>query len=164
MKTSTRIALCMTLSACCIGVVQADEPQCKEIHAEMVDTKDPLNCVSPYGFCATGTIHGNHGLNGTTYFVLDGVGRRPDSAPGTAVTSGLLTYTTDDGTLTVRETGVNKLVGSPSNGILASIQEFVSGTGRFEGATLSLFSIATDVNGVFYSTITGELCLAPPAP
>lgn len=74
-------------------------------------------------------------------------------------TTGLLVYTTEDGTLTVRETGVSKLTGNPSNGILTSLQEIVSGTGKFEGATGVLYNAAKDVNGVFYSTITGTLCL-----
>src|SRR6478672_4580324 len=108
MKTSTRIALGLALSACNIGLVHASEPKCQEVRAKIVDTSDPLNCVSTYNFCASGTVVGNVGLVGTTYFVLDGVGRRPDSAPGWSVTSGLLVYTTEGGTLTVRETGVSK--------------------------------------------------------
>ncbi len=164
MKTSTRIAFCLTLSAGVLGVAQAHGDGCRPLHALIVDTSDPMNCVSPYNFCASGTVKGNLGLKGTTYFVLDGVGRRPDSAPGWSVTTGLLVYTTDDGTLTVRETGVSKLTGSPSNGILTSMQEIVSGTGRFEGATGTLYNNATDVNGVFYSTVTGTLCLAPRGP
>ena len=159
MKTSTRIALGLSLSACSIGLAHASDINCHQVRAEIVDKSDPMNCVSPYNFCASGTVKGNIDLNGTTYFVLDGVGRRPDSAPGWSVTTGLLVYTTDDGTLTVRETGVSKLTGSPSNGILTSMQEIVSGTGRFEGATGSLYNNATDVNGVFYSTIQGTLCL-----
>ena len=35
---------------------------------------------------------------------------------------------------------------------------------RFEGATGTLINNATDLNGVFYSTVTGTLCLAPRGP
>jgi hypothetical protein len=48
----------------------------------------------------------------------------------------------------------------PSNGYLTSIEEVLSGTGRFAGATGFLYNNATDVNSVFYSNISGQLCLA----
>ena len=133
---------------------------CKEVHALIVDSSAPQGCTSPFNFCAAGTVEGNRGLNGTTYFVLDGVASGPSSAPGWNSTSGLLVYTTPEGTLTVRETGLGKLAGKPSNGYLTSIQEIVGGTGRFSGATGLLYNNATDVNSTFYSHITGQLCLA----
>jgi hypothetical protein len=133
---------------------------CKNIQALIVDSSAPQGCTSPFGFCAAGTVQGNHQMNGTTYFVLDGVSSPPATAPGWGVTSGLLVYTTKDGTLTVRETGVGKLTGHPSNGYLTSIEEVISGTGRFAGATGFLYNNATDVNSVFYSNISGQLCFA----
>lgn len=133
---------------------------CKNIQALIVDSSAPQGCTSPFGFCAAGTVQGNHQMNGTTYFVLDGVSSPPATAPGWGVTSGLLIYTTKDGTLTVRETGVGKLTGHPSNGYLTSIEEVISGTGRFAGATGFLYNNATDMNSVFYSNISGQLCFA----
>jgi len=163
MLKSKGIALLLAVTSCG-GLANAHEQRCRPVVALIVDTSAPLNCPSPYRFCAAGTVEGNRGLNGTTYFVLDGVGTAPVSAPGFNVTSGLLVYTTDEGTLTVRETGVGKLSGNPSNGVLTSIQEIVSGTGRFAGATGTLYNTAVDINGVFYSDITGTLCLAPRRP
>jgi len=133
---------------------------CKNIQALIVDSSAPQGCTSPFGFCAAGTVQGNHQMNGTTYFVLDGVSSSPATAPGWGVTSGLLVYTTKDGTLSVRETGSGKLTGHPSNGYLTSIEEVISGTGRFTGATGFLYNNATDVNSVFYSKISGQLCFA----
>jgi len=95
---------------------------CKNIKALIVDSSAPQGCTSPFGFCAAGTVQGNHQMNGTTYFVLDGVSSPPATAPGWGVTTGLLVYTTKDGTLTVRETGGGKLTGHPSNGYLTSIE------------------------------------------
>ena len=46
------------------------------------------------------------------------------------------------------------------DGYGAAIEEVISGTGRFEGATGSLHVRQKDVNSVFYSRITGLLCLA----
>jgi len=163
MIKSKGIALLLAVTACS-GLANANDQRCRKVVALIVDTSAPVNCPSPYRFCAAGTVEGNRGLNGTTYFVLDGVGTAPVSAPGFNVTSGLLVYTTDEGTLTVRETGVGKLSGSPSNGVLTSIQEIVSGTGRFAGATGTLYNTAVDINGVFYSDITGTLCLVPRRP
>jgi len=145
---------------CAALVTPAGASSCKNISALIVDSSAPSGCTSAYGFCAAGTVKGNHGLNGTTYFVLDGVSSAPATAPGWGVTTGLLVYTTSDGTLTVRETGVGKLTGHPSNGYLTSIEEVVSGTGRFAGATGFLYNNATDVNSVFYSNISGQLCLS----
>ena len=136
--------------------------RCKQIRAIIVDSSAPAGCTSPFNFCAAGTVEGNHGLNGTTYFVLDGAVAGPSTAPGFSATSGILTYTTPHGTLTVRETGVSKLVGRPSNGFLTAVQEIISGTGRFEGATGLLYLDGKDVNSVFTSHITGELCLPGP--
>jgi len=164
MLKSKGIVFLLAVSACA-GMANAhDRNNCREVHALIVDKYAPTDCPSPYRFCAAGTVEGNRGLNGTTYFVLDGVGTAPVTAPGFNVTTGLLTYTTEGGTLTVRETGVGKLTGSPSNGVLTSLQEIVSGTGRYAGATGTLYNTAVDINGVFYSDITGTLCLVPRNP
>ena len=166
MTTSKGIAFLLALSACCsmANAHDRDRNNCREVRALIVDTSAPADCPSPYRFCAAGTVEGNRGLNGTTYFVLDGVGTAPLTAPGFNVTTGLLTYTTPEGTLTVRETGMGKLTGNPSNGVLTSLQEIVSGTGKFAGATGTLYNAAVDINGVFYSDITGTLCLVPRRP
>ena len=163
MNKSKGIALLLAVTACS-GLANANDQRCRKVVALIIDKSAPENCMSPYRFCAAGTVEGNRGLNGTTYYVMDGRGTPPETAPGFNVSSGLLVYTTDEGTLTVRETGVGKLTGSPSNGVLTSIQEIVSGTGRFAGATGTLYNTAVDINSVFYSDITGTLCLAPRRP
>jgi hypothetical protein len=160
MKIPTRFGVLLALAACAFGAHLAYADQnCRSVHALIVDKSAPDNCTSPFLFCAAGTVEGNRGLDGTTYFVLDGAVGSPATAPGFGVTSGLLVYTTHHGTLTVRETGVSKLTGQPSNGFLSSIQEIVSGTGRFAGASGTLYNNALDVNSVFYSHISGKLCL-----
>jgi hypothetical protein len=143
------IASCSFLSA-----------QCKAVHAEIIDASSPEGCTSTFNFCAAGTVEGNRGLNGTTYFVLDGVAEGPTTAPGFTATTGTLVYTTREGTLTVRETGIAKFSGHPSNGYGAALEEVVSGTGRFAGATGTLHVRQQDINSQFFSKISGELCLA----
>jgi hypothetical protein len=139
---------------------QARAGHCKQVHALIIDASAPQGCTSPFNFCAAGTVEGNRGLDGTTYFVLDGVAAGLSSAPGFNATSGILVYTTRDGTLTVRETGIGKFSGQPSNGYGSGIEEVMSGTGRFAGASGVLYVRQKDVNSKFYSRISGELCLA----
>jgi hypothetical protein len=133
--------------------------QCRAVYAEIIDSSAPEGCTSAFHFCAAGAVEGNRGLNGTTYFVLDAVGTGPAMAPGYSPTSGILVYTTPEGTLTVRETGIGKFSGNPSNGYGAAIEEVISGTGRYLGATGSLQVRQRDINNIFYSKITGKLCL-----
>jgi len=160
MKNSSRLHALLGLAACALGASVANAGQnCRAVHALIIDKSAPVNCASPYFFCAAGTVDGNLGLDGTTYFVLDGAVAPPATAPGFGVTSGLLVYTTRHGTLTVRETGVSKLTGQPSNGFLTSLQEVIGGTGRFAGASGTLYNRAVDVNSLFYSRISGKLCL-----
>jgi hypothetical protein len=151
------IVLVLVSSTWCSSVLSA---QCKAVHAEIIDASAPQGCTSPFNFCAAGTVEGNRGLNGTTYFVLDGVASGPATAPGYSATSGILVYTTREGTLTVRETGIAKFMGHPSNGYGAALEEVVSGTGRFTGATGTLHVRQQDINSRFYSKISGKLCLA----
>jgi hypothetical protein len=160
MNNSSRLHAFLGLAVYGLGASLANADQsCRAVHAVIVDKSAPVNCASPYFFCAAGTVDGNLGLDGTTYFVLDGAVAPPATAPGFGVTSGLLVYTTSHGTLTVRETGVSRLIGSPSNGFLTSLQEVVGGTGRFVGASGTLYNRAVDVNSLFYSHISGKLCL-----
>jgi hypothetical protein len=157
--TRFKIHILVSLLAA-IAAAPALYAQCKKVNALIIDSSAPNGCTSPFNFCAAGTVEGNRGLNGTTYFVLDGVAAGPATAPGFNSTSGILVYTTHEGTLTVRETGIAKFTGHPSNGYGAAIEEVISGTGRFEGATGTLHVRQKDVNSVFYSSITGQLCLA----
>jgi hypothetical protein len=133
--------------------------QCRAVHLEITDSSAPEGCTSAYHFCAAGAVEGNRGLNGTTYFVLDGVGTGPATGPGYSPTSGILVYTLPEGTLTVRKTGIGKFSGNPSNGYGAGIEDVISGTGRYLGATGSLQVRQRDENNIFYSKITGQLCL-----
>ena len=131
---------------------------CKKIHATIVDVQVTEGCTSPNKFCAEGTVLGNHGLNGTTYFVMDGAVRGPATAPGSIATSGVLVYTTDTGTLTVRESGLSGLSES-GQGYFTAFQAVLEGTGRYAGATGHLWVLGEVTGGVFESEVSGVLCL-----
>lgn len=132
---------------------------CKQVRATIVDSKATEGCNSPNGFCAAGTVHGNLGLNGTTWFVLDGFVRVSQSAPAYRSPTGILVYTTPHGTLTVRETGISLPETAEAHGRLAALQEVLEGTGRFSGATGFLYLASEAIQGTFYADLTGELCL-----
>lgn len=81
------LSLLMTASAASPALADADEDgKCKKIHATIVDVQVTEGCTSPNRFCAEGTVEGNHGLNGTTYFRMDGAVRGPATAPGSLAT------------------------------------------------------------------------------
>ena len=138
--------------------------KCKAVHAEIVAVQFAENCRSPVGLCTAGTIEGNLGLNGMTQFIGDSIGAdlatAPD-APSTVAFSGLVHITTaKDGTLTLRDTGVfNTATGTSTGGFFASFDRIESGTGRYAGATGSIFISGKTVKGRLVAQISGELCL-----
>jgi hypothetical protein len=61
--------------------------------------------------------------------------------------------------LVLRETGVTyPRPGNPEGGVLSSIIEVKSGTGRYEGATGIMFFHGRSLNGTFDVKLTGTLC------
>lgn len=131
--------------------------ECKKIHATIIDAQVTEGCTSPNNFCAAGTVKGNHGLNGTTYFVMDGAVRGPATAPGSVATSGILTFTTRRGTLTVRESGLSGLNESDA-GYFTAFQEVLEGTGAYEGATGHMWVLGQVVENGFDSEVRGVIC------
>ena len=145
-----------------LPIVTAASPaladSCKKIHATIVDTQVIEGCTSPNRFCAAGTVEGNHGFNGTTYFRMDGAVRGPATAPGSIATSGILVYTTDDGTLTVRESGLSGLLETPEQGVFTALQVVLEGTGEYAGATGHLWVLGERFGSVFDSEVRGVIC------
>jgi len=155
----------MTLLTMSIASNRMMAEHCDSVRAQIIDRSSPEGCTSPLKVCIAGKVKGNRGLNGTTYFVLDAVAAAPPAAAGFKSSTGTLVYTTMQGTLTVRETGIGKFSGQPSTGYGSAIQEVINGTGRFAGLTGILFISQKDVRGTFFSDVTGQLCAAAaPAP
>lgn len=134
-----------------------NHPRCHAIRGVITDAQVTAGCTSPSGFCAEGTVDGNRGFRGTTYFVMDGAVRGPAAAPGTLATTGLLTYTFANGGLVVRESGLSGLkVGS--DGYFTAFQQVQSGSGRYEGATGYLYVLGQALPDHFEAEIQGEIC------
>ena len=148
------LALLLTVTAASPALADS----CKKIHATIVDTQVIEGCTSPNGFCAAGAVSGNHGLNGTTYFVMDGAVNGPATAPGSFSTSGILIYTTNRGTLTVRESGLSGLIETPEQGFFTAFQEVLEGTGDYAGASGHLWVLGERNGSVFEAGVRGVIC------
>lgn len=147
----------------CAATANANEGamRCKAVQADVEEVVTTENCNSPLNFCTKGTIDGNHGLDGTTFFSVEGGAATPPTSPGIRSYSGVFTITTELGDLVLRETGVTyPRPGNPEGGVLSSIIEVKSGTGRYEGATGIMFFHGRALNGVFDVKLVGTLCTA----
>lgn len=157
MKTliTSSLVLASLLAAASAGATS--HPRCRAIRGVINDVQVTAGCTSPSGFCAAGTVDGNRGFHGSTYFVMDGAVRGPATAPGTLATSGLLTYTFGNGTLTVRESGLSGLV-QDGDAYFTAFQQVQSGTGRYTGATGYFYVLGQALPDHFEAEIQGELC------
>ena len=135
--------------------VSAD-PNCKPIHAVQRDVLITENCPSPIGFCAAGTITGNHGLRGTTFYSSRGFHPVPGEEPTRQVVVGTSTFTTDDGVIIVEDLSVFDTV----RGTFAGVAPITEGTGRFAGATGDILTVGRVLpDGSLITDVTGEICL-----
>ena len=116
-------------------------------------------CTSPVGLCTAGVFRGDSLLRGTTSLTADGLvpaaGMPLVEAATTLSYSALLTITTRRGALTMRDTGIF----DTANGLFASRDVVVGGTGIFEGATGHVFFTGTGVTK-FDAQASGVICLA----
>ena len=157
----TKIAvMCLLIAAVASGAFIVTpalaHTRCKAIRAVQHDELITTNCPSPIGFCAGGTIVGNHGLRGTTFFSAVSFDPIPSDSLGRLAVPGTSTFTTDDGTLTINDVSVFDV----ARGTFAGVGRIVSGTGRFAGATGDIFTtgrVAPDGQS-FTTDTTGEIC------
>ena len=159
-RLTTAITSMMGLLLCSAHASAGEEAmRCKAIQADVEEVQTTENCTSPLGFCTKGTIDGNHGLAGTTFFSVEGGAATPPTSPGIRSYSGVFTITTELGELVLRETGVTyPRPGNPEGGVLSSIIEVTSGTGRYQGATGIMFFHGRSLNGTYDVKMTGTLC------
>ena len=119
------------------------------------------NCMSPVGLCTAGKITKGGLLNGTTEFTALGIAvaaGMPGIEPDTTLSyHGVLTITTKHGTLEISDVGVFDQV----TGVFSELDRVVSGTGRFEDAsgTLFIYGDAFADDSGFTGSIAGQVCL-----
>jgi len=131
------------------------EPGCKPIHAVQRDVLVTEGCPSPIGFCAGGTITGNHGLRGASFFSAVSFNSIPGEAPTRQVVPGISTFTTNQGVITISDVSVF----DTERGTFAGVGHIVEGTGRFAGATGDVFTFGRLLpDGSFVTDVAGEIC------
>ncbi len=160
-RLSTAITSMFGLLLCAASASAGEEAsRCKAVHADVREVVTTENCTSPLNFCTKGTIDGNHGLEGTTFFSVDGGAATPPTSPGIRSYSGVFTITTELGELPFERRVTYPRPGNPEGGVLSSIIEVKSGTGRYEGAIGIMFFHGRSLNGIFDVKLTGTLCTA----
>jgi hypothetical protein len=138
----------------------APQSSCKAVHADLVEVRSTVGCKPEHAFCFLGEVDGNHGLRGTTYFRGDASALFPSAAPTFRSYTGSFEYTTDRGTLTMREMGLTEPPGiiPESSGVVNAYQTIVASTGEFAGATGYLFVSGFNRNQRIVTTVRGEIC------
>lgn len=154
-------AMCFTLVGIPVVGLRAAAEVCKQIHANL--QSHVVTCNGPFGLCTNGQVTGDGLLRGTTLFTLTGLdtstGTNLGDLPTTISDAGNWTVTTAHGTLTTSSVGVL----DQAEGLFFDLGRVIGGTGRFDGATGTLFFFGT-FSGTFPALqfegdIRGEVCL-----
>jgi hypothetical protein len=136
------------------------DPTCKDVQADLAEDRSTTGCKPGHPVCFLGQVDGNHGLRGTTYFRGDSSAAGPSTGlQGFVSYSGVFEYTTDRGTLVMRETGVtNTSTGLPQSGAVTAYQQIQDATGEFAGATGYFFVSGFNHGGHVVTRVTGSIC------
>jgi hypothetical protein len=167
LKTSKKVAvrICWFLA---IGLATAfgQEPNersdgrvnCKLIKASGTTAVVTTDCRSPIGLCAAGFFTGDELIRGTTFASVLGaspsIGLPGIEAETSVSLAGERTITTWDGTLAFRFVTVF----DTARGEFAEINRVTGGSGKFEGATGTLWLTGTGTTS-FFAEVTGQICM-----
>ena len=154
LTTTIMLATCLTLLTAAPAALA--DAQCKPVIAVERDALVTQGCPSPIGFCAGGTVCGNHGLRGTSFYSAASFDPILSDPLGRLVVPGILTYTTDDGVLTINDVSVFDV----AHGTFAGSGRITGGTGRFAGATGDILTTGRmGSDGLSFTTdVTGQIC------
>ena len=133
---------------------QSTAANCKSVHADMVEHRTTTECKPGHPFCFVGVVDGNHGLRGTTYFKGDSSTLPILTSPEFVGYSGEFEYTTERGTLVMRETGVT----SSKQGVVTAYQKVTGATGEYQGATGYFFVSGHNDGKQITTRVSGEVC------
>jgi hypothetical protein len=136
-----------------------EHPRCISVRADMEEDFSNVGCEPPSTSCFLGTVHGNHGLRGSTRFDADSGAPGPSTSPGFASYSGIFEYFTGRGTIVTRETGVvNNTQGNPESGAVTAFQKITGATGDWTGATGYFFVSGFSISNHVVTKVTGRIC------
>jgi hypothetical protein len=133
--------------------------RCRHVRAHVHTTLVSAGCQSPVGICTTGTVDGGPFEGATTFLTLNAApsAGMPGTEPAANLSySGTFTVTQRSGTFVASDLGVL----DPGHAAFTEMTRSVSGTGRFENPTGTLFISGqiVDNSTAFDGFITGELC------
>src|SRR5262245_19962602 len=165
--TMRRLTICTAMAvmtgffASAARAQEAPAATCKQIHADLVESRSTTECKPGHPVCFLGEVDGNQGLRGTTYFRGEQGALFAPSAPTFRSYVGSFEYTTATGTLTMREMGLTEPFDAshPESAVTNAFQRILSGTGEFEGATGYLFVSGFNRNNRVVTAIQGEICV-----
>lgn len=159
MKSRNNRSKVLTISALIAIFATASTAQgkCTSLDAVRRDSLFTVDCTSPVGFCASGTINGKHGLRGTSSFSALSFDPIPGDPSGRLAVPGISTYATDSGTLTISDVSVFDV----ERGTFAGVGRITQGTGSFAGATGDIFTLGRVLaDGESFTTdVSGAICL-----
>jgi hypothetical protein len=136
-----------------------EDSRCLAIEADLVENGGASGCKPGHSSCFVGEVAGNHGFRGTTYFRADGSVAGPSTSPGFLAYSGLFEYTTDEGTIVARETGVaEQTLARPPGGAVTAHQQVVSSAGEWAGVSGYFFVSGFRTDQRVVTRVRGELC------
>lgn len=151
-RIATGIAGCALL---CSASTAVADPDCKKVRAEIISFATTTDCASPIGLCTAGTIDGNQGLDGTTRFTALTAAPFHGEPPTTLAVTGTLDISTAKGTLSTSDV----FNFDTARGVFSSIERITGGTGRYAGASGTLFiGGVVQADGSFRSEVSGTLC------
>ena len=148
------------------GAAPAAAARCFTINAvdDSVLVPPGPDCPSPVGFCAASDrVQGNHGFRGTFFFQALALEPIVSDPAGRLVVSGISTFTTRDGMVTISDVSVFDPAPpqGTGTGTFSGVGRITGGTGGFAGATGDVFTAGRTREGgtAFTTNTTIEICL-----
>lgn len=134
--------------------------RCIEARGEIVDQPTADNCPPDFT-CIAGVVRLNHGIHGTSFFLLDSVAPGPSTAPGYRSVNGRIVFTLDDGdTITASETAISNQNLNAGTGHAGGVEDITGGTGRYAGASGFMYVDQHPDDHHFIAQIHGQICRA----
>ncbi len=159
------VAAFLALAFVCNAATAMAAPHCQTINAtdDSVLLPPGPDCPSPIGFCAASDrVQGNHGFRGTFFFQALAFDPIASDPAGRLAVSGISTFTTQDGTVTISDVSVFDPAPPQGSGTgtFSGIGRITGGTGRFAGATGDVFTAGRTRDGgaAFTTQTTLEIC------